>query len=229
MGSGNVWRTSRKERVLLGAEAALMRESMAFMWATIEEEAHGRADHWPFGVPVFDRLTCQQQLAMLADVGEALFREDVPAPELTAVNEGTIGAMFANIRQRIEIEIDDEWLRDGKSMRQFVLEAIREVDKEPPPVFEKLPDAESSAPLPDAECDDTDEWDLLVEVLESFILWDADWLDEELYVDDDPRTNSLCKYQMGVADGYYTAIAPDPTEHELIDVRRRLHVLLPGE
>jgi hypothetical protein len=222
-----VWRTSRGERVLQGAEAALLRESIAFMVAAIEEEAYGHADHWSFGVPVFDRLSCQQQLAMLADVGEALFREDVPAPELSAVNEGTIGAMFANICQCIEFEIDDEWLRDGKSMRQLVLEAITEVDKKPPPAFDKPPDAELSDPLPDAACVDTDEWDLLVEVLESFILWDADWLDEDLYVDADPETNRFRKHKMGIAEGYYTAVAPDPTENELADVRRRLRVLVP--
>jgi hypothetical protein len=215
-----VWRTSREERVLRGAEAALLRESIGFMVATIEEEADGHADHWPFGVPVFDRLSCQQQLAMLADVGEALFRDDVPAPELSAVNEGTIGAIFANIRQCVQFEIDDEGLREGKSMRQFVLEAIREVDKGQPHPDDRLPDA---------ACVDTDEWDLLVEVLESFILWDADWLDEDLYVDVDPATNRFRKNKMGIAEGYFTAVAPDPTEREMVEVRRRLRVFLPGE
>src|SRR4029077_17383470 len=83
------------------------------------------------GVGVFDRLQPAAKLAMLALVGTALGDENESCPELTALTEGTFGAVYAAIRQLIEFEIDLG--REGPppeshefSMRVLALAAFRE-------------------------------------------------------------------------------------------------------
>ena len=195
---------------------------MAYMVTMLDEEADGLADHWQFGVPVFDRLSWQQQYAILADVGEALLREDVSPPELSAVNEGTIGAILENVGQCVEYEIDSDDPEinkdvDRKLWRRLVLAALAEDDT--------APVASPEDRLPEPDCNDMEEWDILLESLASGILWDADWLDEDLYMDVDPQTSRLRKQRMNIADAYYTAVAPDPSEAELIAIRHRLKQL----
>jgi hypothetical protein len=97
-----MWRTSNGDRTLLGAEAELLKRSIGNMVDMALDEGRGSADHWHYGVPVFDRLTWRQQLAVLVDVAEALLSDAVPPPTLTAINEAAIGAAFANIRQLVE-------------------------------------------------------------------------------------------------------------------------------
>ena len=60
-----MWRTSMGRANACRHEAKLVRESMAYMVTMLDEEADGLADHWQFGVPVFDRLSWQQQYAIL--------------------------------------------------------------------------------------------------------------------------------------------------------------------
>jgi hypothetical protein len=48
--------------------------------------------------PRVHALTAEQKLLILTETCEALVREDVPAPDHTAVNEGTVAALFAMLR-----------------------------------------------------------------------------------------------------------------------------------
>jgi hypothetical protein len=41
-------------------------------------------------------------------------------------------------------------------------------------------------------------------------------------MDADPAVGRYCRDELGIADDYYTAIAPDPTEEQLDSVRRTL-------
>jgi hypothetical protein len=86
-----MWRTPNGDRTLRNAEATLVRASIAHIVDMLTEEADGLADHWEFGIPVFDGLSWQQQLALLAEVGEGLLREGVCPPELCAMNESAVG------------------------------------------------------------------------------------------------------------------------------------------
>jgi hypothetical protein len=78
-----MWRTPEGTTVLTGANAALLRESLAHMVFYLEM---GEASDKPVqvGIRTFDGLTASQQWAMLDLVGRALFRKGVPAPKLTA-------------------------------------------------------------------------------------------------------------------------------------------------
>jgi hypothetical protein len=45
------------------------------------------------------------------------------------------------------------------------------------------------------------------------------------FMDVDPRVGQARMARMGIADEYYTAIAPDPTEEELVAIRQQLRRL----
>ena len=82
---------------------------------------------WQFGAPPFDNLQPNQKLAVLAQVGMALLRENQPMPKLTAVLEAAVGAIYEAIRVMVEMEIDQppEW-RLSPTWRELVLAACRE-------------------------------------------------------------------------------------------------------
>ena len=94
--------------------------------------------------------------------------------------------------------------------------------------YETAPPACPEDRLPKPDCKDMDEWDLLIDCLAQGILWDADWLDEDLYMDVTPETQSGAKKKLNIADAYFTAIAPDPSEADLPAIRQRLDLLLRG-
>jgi hypothetical protein len=89
-----------------GAEAALIRETLAYVVDMVEDEITASADPWEFGVAAFDRLEPPARLAMLAEVGWHLLRETESYPELTTLNEATVAVLFNAIEQGLELEID---------------------------------------------------------------------------------------------------------------------------
>jgi len=117
------------------------------------------------GVAVFDNLRKPERLALLAQVAKGLHDEDEPCPDLTALSEGTVAAVFAQLRYVIGIEIEIEAECMGRSSpsedraarpRHLVLAAVREAN----------PDRE----LPLAESDDVTEWGELLDSLMDRIL-----------------------------------------------------------
>lgn len=225
---GCMWHTPNGIRALQANEAALVRASMWHIWDMLEEEADNLADHCEFGIPLFDKMSWQQQLVMLAAVGQALLRDDIPPPELTAVNEATVGALYENISQCVnfEVDADDPEVTEGDATywRQLLCDAAEIAGERQPP---RGPDEL----LPNADCPDMAEWDILIETLQSSVLWDSDWLEEDLFLDVDPETSRLRKEKLGVSEGYYTAIPPDPTRPEVGAARMILRALVsqPGD
>ncbi len=217
-----MWHTSEGDRTLEGAEAALIREAIDWVADMLELEASDPTDVWIFGVPAFDHLECRQKLALLCQVGEALLQPDIAPPNLTACHEATVGILYEGIEQCIQIEIDDD--ADGvdvKHWRGLILAAVADIKQADPGV-------RKSTSLPDQNCLDMEEWGLLIETLEGRVLWDTDWMDEDLFLDVDPDTAAAVKQELDVADDYYTAIAPDPQEPEMAAIRARLRRLTRG-
>jgi hypothetical protein len=212
-----MWWTTEGERVLRGAEWAVFRLGLSCLWdeteASEEEEEDGTT-----GVAVFDRLRKSERLALLAQVASGLYDEDAPCPDLTALTEGTIAAVFSHLRYLIRIEIEAEAAeRDGstspgedrgESTRHLVLAALHEVD----------PDRE--LPLPDS--DDVGEWRNQLDFLLDQILDDRDYLAASLFVDAAPDLGRDLKNRLGIADDYYAAIPPDPAPEELEVARDHL-------
>jgi len=90
-----MWWTSQGERVLNGPEWELFREGLSCLWDDVEmseeEDESGTT-----GIAVFDEIPKVERLALLASVAKGLTDEDKPCPDLTAVTEGTVAAIFAH-------------------------------------------------------------------------------------------------------------------------------------
>jgi hypothetical protein len=140
-----MWSTPDGERILQGAEAQLFREALGVLVDMVRDDDDGM---WQFAAPPFDALQPNQKLAILAQVGSALLREDQPMPKLSAVLEAAVGAVYEAIRVVVEIEIDEPVEdQEPPSWRELVLAACRERG------IEELLNPES---------EDLDEWDVLV-------------------------------------------------------------------
>lgn len=210
------WRTEIGERALTGAEAALFRESLGNAVDMVEAEIAGDSDPWEFGVPVFDQLAAQAKLALLAEVGWALLQDTDACPKLTAINEAAVAILFANIEHSLHLEVDalKDGYEDSLFWRPLVLEVFREIG--------------DTIDLPDLDCTDTEDWNLLVDVLSQRILWDDDFNDADRFLDAPPDEADSLRDQFGIDDDYYRAIPPDPSETELPAIRVKLNELYRG-
>jgi hypothetical protein len=83
---------------------------------------------------------------------------------------------------------------------------------------------------PEISSEDVEEWEFLVgECLANRILWaDGDHEGGPGFLDADPAVSRYCIYELGIAEDYYTAIAPDPTDEQLDSVRRTLREICGG-
>jgi len=163
-----MWCTSQGERVLNGAEWDLFREGLSCLWDDVEasEEEDGPGTT---GIAVFDELPKAERLSLLASVAKGLTDEDEPCPDLTALTEGTVAAIFAHILYLIEVEIElqEEAMASGSSrmvrsrrLRQMVLAAADQVGIDRGPLR-----VESGS-------DALAEWSDLTDELRDRILWD---------------------------------------------------------
>ena len=185
-----MWHTQRGDRVLGGAEAKAFAESLLDL---LESEPLEEADGLT-GISVFDSLSYPQRIAVLGQVADAMFREDVPMPELTAVLEGAVGAVMQNLHGLVDEEIQISPKGDT-SFRSLVSRACQELGIK-------------GAPRPSS--DDVAKWEFCVNCLHDAILWDYDYCEEDIFADLAPDHGHAVKEYMGVSDGYFRAVAPDP-------------------
>jgi hypothetical protein len=189
-----MWHTHDGDRVLRGAEAKVFAESLLDL-AQFGISVDG--DSWT-GITVFDSLAYHQKIAILHQVADALFRESVPMPELTAVLEGGVGAVIENLRMLVEEEVQADPDGDG-SLRRLVSRACRDLG------IEEMP---HPSPL------SIEDWEFCVECLHDAILWDSDYLGESIFTDLPPESSRALKQNMGVSEDYFLAVAPDPTSEQ---------------
>ena len=205
-----MWWTQDGYTTLEGAEARLFREMLA---ALVEDQAKAEAcdDWWPIGIDVFDDLEYGQKLAMLEIVGRGLLFKDEPAPELTAVSEGTLAAVFEHLRQLIEMEIH---FGSGGSWRSRLR-----------PVLLQVMDADVRKRVVGVESDDLDEWGTWIETWRDHYLSDADWEHDLVGQDGSPEEVDERKKYLGIADDYYISVAPDPAPNQVPALLARLRQL----
>lgn len=215
-----MWRTSLGLRTLAGCEAELVRQLLGYVYYQISVTWQTPDEPFGSGVSLFDRLDIPQQLALLAEVGQALLRPDQPAPELTSLREATVSVLYEQLRFCVADEIDGELRtsRPHRYWRQLIVRACDEANTGPEPMEHPAHDAE-----------DLDAWDLVIEALTDRILWDRDWEMEDLFADAVPERGRELKQLLGIDDGYFRDIAPDPTEQQLALVRAQLNALVRGK
>jgi hypothetical protein len=210
-----MWRTPSGDRKLGGSEWLLFREGLRSIRKDTERRLKRPKKSRPTGDP-FEDLQPASMLATLAIVGGAL-SSDEPAPEHTAVAEATVAAVFGQIRVMIlyEIEEAERLGRAGRRptrWRSLVIEAEREC----------FPDSDLDD---NADADDPEKWAERVESLSDMILWDADHAAGSMFLDLGPEDRKLFMEMSQIEERYYIAIAPDPTDAQLIEVRQALDEL----
>lgn len=210
-----MWHTSDGDRVLEGAEARLFRSGVA---ALVEQVT--QFEGWACGITLFDELTQSQQLAVLESVATPLLTADRPSPELTAVNEAAIGAVFEQIRLEVEMEIDD--LRPSTEWRQRILDACREkvVDSANEFVLSPEDDFDEGATpwIPEfANSSDGELWHSAIEHLTDRILWDRDYEMMGEFLDEPPEKAALLRQILGIDDTYFAVAAADLNSSEQTD------------
>lgn len=152
------WWTPIGERIIEGAEAEAIRYGIDALTDTLLTD-----DEFTSDIQAFDELTRNQKLAMLLEVATHLLTE-TKHPELTAVLEATVAAVFAHICDCIAFEIDENLPTESQAI-----------------VRDALKDHGLTAP----RSRDHNGWSGAVADLSDLILWDADYESAHLFLDAD--------------------------------------------
>lgn len=219
------WKMQTGKRVLNPAEAALIRTVLGSMKTELLDEERGD-DQWPYGVRVFDDMTLPQRVLSLCDVCEALLDPVIPAPELTAANEGTIASIFNAMKQVLGYELDGMWAGDGDEpgpfefdLRKLICAALQS------PAGDDKSHGVDPAKIPNFESYKSKDWKWVVESLRDRILWDEDYDDDDIYADKSPEMAEFLKHTGDIPDGYFSTVVPEPREKEMVAVWKRLELL----
>jgi hypothetical protein len=164
------------------------------------------------GIRVFDRLTAEQKLALLADVASALRDPAVPIPRHTAANEGAIMAVLVTFRDmlRNEVEINEV---DATSLRQCLLAAVTDSEDRP----ERLPKPTSKK---------WDLWDTLYECIADRVFWDHDFAAGDAFLDLPPNQAKMKLRDYGIDPDYFLATPAEPDKKGLMAARQTLARLI---
>lgn len=189
------WHTPDGERVLEGAEAELLRESLAYLRDCVVSnlDSAARGAGWSTGVEAFDRRDSPARLVLLTAVGTALFRKTPTCPPLNILTEATVAALYETLKDLVDFELQGED-PEQTTIRALILNAVHQVNRE----MLESDDAEGDSPedestveddlfdLPPLHCEDPDVWHELIQILSNRILWDRDYLDSEKHIDAPP-------------------------------------------
>ena len=214
------WHTPSGDRCLVGEEAELVRDSLATMVQELASCRETEEEPWGYGVTLFDELTWQQQLAVLDLLATNLLRETDETLELSGINEAAVAAVYQNIVQQIELEIELHPVSPVEfrcRWRQAALDAYRENEDDDVLRHEVLSQDADRASVFDieAECLEVDRWRWLVDLLADRVLWDRDFEMVNEMIDAPTERAAAMRAALGITPGYYTAIAPDPTDHQV--------------
>ena len=204
-----MWNTSSGDRTLVGAEAMMIRD-LAWHLRDMIVVAIDIDEPIVSDVYLFNCLQPTQQLTMLHEVCAALLLENVPPPKLTAIREATVHVLFRELLGLIEVELDMERLEGERdvSMRSRVL-AVDQERRE-----RNFDWADEDGYIDSPDCQDVDQWEMLVESLADEILWDRDFELEAILADQDPAKSQMMKQVLGIQNNYFSDIAPDTHSRE---------------
>jgi hypothetical protein len=146
---------------------------------------------------------------MLDRVLEALLDKSVQPPQRTALLDATIAAIYAQLRESLDAEIDNQ--------------RIAEEDNEGPDdndtelrikVHEALMEHDPNWNWPHPECAVMETWHLATESLQDRILADEDYQMDGLTMDLPPAEAEALKQTMGIHGDYFIDVPPDATDRQ---------------
>jgi hypothetical protein len=191
-----MWRTPNGDRSLSGDEAALIKRSLEAVYYNVDDEES------TYGVPVFDKLDCDQKVMALSLVGSVLLHKEVEAPIATAILDGTIAVLYDCLKSLVAVEIDlGENPPSPNSVRQMILNVAKQMDYDCDP--------------PNLDSADFEDWNQCVDEISNLILWDADHDLGNIVMDAPPELAAHTKEQARINEDYYIALFPTPTRAAL--------------
>jgi len=204
-----MWKTSSGERRLQGLERRLFLTG-AVALEELLRVAIQTDDDIAVGVAPFDGLALDRRRWLLLQVAVAL-GSDQPAPELNALSESAVMAVFATVKINIGAESGVDALPEQvrARWRRLVREAwmdrcsdqTRRYDRD-----EGYRQAETSYNF--------QEWSDKIEDLADRILWDRDFELDETVADRDPRRAAVARHALGIDSGYFRSVPEPPGEGE---------------
>lgn len=228
-----MWPTSEGDRTLRGSEAVLLATAIDTLLGPLvdylgnddECDQESAAAVLQTGVAVFDALPISQRIAALHHAAQYLLSDKpFPGDGLSAADDATVAAIYSEIRDQVEIEIDlcndplgsqlggdsagvanDVRLPNDPpllSWRRLVHRACCDVlDAEGP--WAEGHSLEELGKLP------IDEWELWIDCLASAILWDRDFEFADTFLDADPDAARRRRAALGISEDYFVRPAPD--------------------
>jgi hypothetical protein len=206
-----MWRMTDGDRVLTDAECEVFSTGLDLLRCEVETDISDQTDGAETGIRVFDRLTAEQKLALLADVTLALRDPTVPAPRHTACNEGAIVAVLVTFEDMLRTEVESD--ERGTELRGVLLAAFS-------------PGEDGPTRLPKRTARRWDDWVFLLECFESRVLWDADYEMGDHFLDLPPEEAREKLTQMTIDPDYYLAVPDEPDRQRLIRARQTLAKVL---
>lgn len=236
-----MWPTSEGDRTLRGSEAVVLATAVDTMLGSLvdhlvsDEESPRDADSCAAilhtGIGLFDSLAIPQRIAALHHVTHHLLTaRRFPTPSSSAIEDATIAAIYSEVRDQIEIEIDlcalmpsepsaappdtpTPWMSWRRDVRNACCELLEDG------LWAELQSDGELAAL------QLGEWELWVDLLASAILWDRDFEFAETFLDAEPDMARRRRQVLGISDDYFVRPAPDPDDrhlNRLIDETRQL-------
>jgi hypothetical protein len=231
-----MWPTSEGNRMLRDSEAVLLATAIDtildplvdYLGTDEEGEQESSAAVLQTGISVFDSLSIGQRIAVLHHAAHYLLT-DAPFPcnSLSAIDDATIAAIYVEVRDQVEIEID---FSNSSSSDASDVDHTNGSDQDPLMHWRHLvhdacrdalgegawSEITSNVELASVELG---EWELWIDCLASAILWDRDFEFTESFLDADPETARSRRKILGITDDYFIRPAPDP------DYRRINHLI----
>jgi hypothetical protein len=204
-----MWRMPGGDRILTEPEWEVFSTGLDVIRDFVEQDIAAQEDIICTGVCVFDRLTAEQKLAMLAEVASALRDPAIPSPVHTAANEGTIMAVLHTFQEMLRMEVK-EGDKDQTELRGILRTAV----------------ADEVDPLPKLRSRKWDDWDLLCGCFIERILWDGDFDVEEGFLDLPPEAARAKLKLFGIDEQYFLTVPDEPNEQQLTAARRTLAKLI---
>ncbi len=198
------WNTAIGPRTLSGAEAYLVGQTV---WQLTDSIREGLSIDSPlqFDIVLFDSLTWQQQIVMLDKVLGPLLDADIDPPVPTALMDATIAAIYAQMVEFIEMEIDME--RTSDSAEEGDTDGRQEI-------VNALAECAYQGDCPDPECAVIETWELVIEALRDRVLADEDYQMDGLTLDLPPEKSRELKRTLGISGDYFIDVPPDATTED---------------
>jgi hypothetical protein len=247
-----MWHTPFGTKTFSGTYALMLARGILELIDRIQETFDEEEDEFLVGHRAFDCLTLEQKIWTLHKVTYGLLDKKTPDCELSAFVEATVACIFRvledNVMTEIEIGLEDGVDDDSEEnnddsydrhyWRKTLFTPYDELIKKDNSETADEANAEDKNAEDEGENDneifnveveseEEYDWEMVIEFLESQVLWDADYdLDE--FEDIAPDNTTLFKHLLNIQDTYFSSIPNDPARSEALALLKEIRKFCNG-